>query len=296
LTYDHSTKYWSAWGRYSDFGKGFRADLGFVPQVDFRQPVVGAERIWWGKPGAFFSRVNLSSDFSSSQDQAGNLIQKRGAAWVFAQGPMQSYYFVGGGHRVRGFREAEFDQGFQDLEVGFQPARDVTLSLVAGLDRQIDFAFEDPNDPGAAREGDQIRLSPSMRYNLGRHVRFDLSHDFRRLENDDGRLFLANLTQLTVSYQMTIRMFFRAILQYEDVERNLSQYSLQCPGGVPGGVNCPFEPRTRSLFSQLLFSYKINPQTAFYLGYSGTQDGLEDVPLTRTSRTFFIKLGYAWVI
>jgi len=296
LTYGHDTKYWSAWTRYSDFGEGFRADLGFVPQVNYRQPSVGAERYWIGEPGAFFSRLNVGSELSWANDQAGNLLSNRGAAWFFAQGPRQSFLFLGGGHRVSAFGATVFDQGFQDLEMGIAPVRDVTLSLVAGFDTHFDFAFSDPGDPGAAREGDQIRLAPSMRYNMGKHVRFDLSHDFRRLENDDGRLFLANLSQITVSYQMTIRMFFRAILQYEDVKRNLSLYSLQCPGGVPGGVNCSLEPRSRSLFSQLLFSYKINPQTAFYLGYSGTKDGLEDVPLTRTSRTFFVKLGYAWVI
>jgi hypothetical protein len=152
-----------------------------------------------------------------------------------------------------------------------------------------------------------------MRYNLGRHVRFDLSHEFRRLEIPDGRLFVANLSQIKIAYQVTVRMFFRAILQYQDVKENLALYPLQCPGGLPGGPDCPFAPRSKNLFIQLLFSYKINPQTAFFLGYSDSKDafqeivpfggppggppaGFRDAPLTPTSRIFFLKLGYAWVI
>jgi hypothetical protein len=53
------------------------------------------------------------------------------------------------------------------------------------------------------------------------------------------------------------------------------------------------------VFSQLLFSYKRNPQSALFLGYSDTWRGmteptLDRVPLTQTDRTLFAKVGYAW--
>jgi hypothetical protein len=58
-------------------------------------------------------------------------------------------------------------------------------------------------------------------------------------------------------------------------------------------------PETRSLFTQLLFSYKVNPQTVVFLGYSDNRQGfltpeLTRTDLTRSDRTFFLKLGYAW--
>jgi len=311
MTYDHNTKNWSAWARYLDLGRDFRADLGFIPQVNYRQPLVGVERSWWGGPGSFYSRIFAGTESSWTDDQDGRLLTNRTAGWFLLQGPRQSTLFLGGGHRVVGFHDAEFDQGFLDFELDIEPIRDITLAFIAGIDRHTDFAFTDPNAPAGdvpAREGYQVRFAPSVRYNLGRHVRFELSHDFRRLANDEGRLFLANLTELKISYQMTVRMFFRAILQYEDVKHDLSLYPQQCPGGLPGGPACPFDPRSRSLFSQLLFSYKINPQTAFFLGYTDSRDGLEgvalgptgprpfEVPLTRTARTFFFKLGYAWIL
>ncbi|MBI3450798.1 MAG: carbohydrate binding family 9 domain-containing protein [Acidobacteria bacterium] len=304
LQYDHNTKSFSAWARSIDIGPGFRADMGFVPQVDYREELAGAERTWWGKPGAFFSRILSGAESSWRDDQSGRLLQNRTAGWVSLQGPHQSFVFLGAGHRVSGFRDNEFDQGFVDFDFNMEATRAVFFGVSGGADAHVDFAFADPNDAGAARQGHQFRVAPNARYNVGRHVRFDLSHEYRRLENDDGHLFIANLTQLTTAYQVTVRMFFRAILQYEGTKHNLALYGLQCPGGIPGGANCPFQPRERNLFSQLLFSYKINPQTAFFLGYSDNRSGLEtgppnapiEIPLTRTSRTFFFKLGYAWVI
>ena len=60
-----------------------------------------------------------------------------------------------------------------------------------------------------------------------------------------------------------------------------------------------FNPETRTVFTQFLFSYTVNPQTVLFLGYSDNSTGLltpelDRTDLTRTDRTFFLKLGYAW--
>jgi len=47
--------------------------------------------------------------------------------------------------------------------------------------------------------------------------------------------------------------------------------------------------------AQLLFTYKINPQTALYAGYSDNQVADDRFSLTRTDRTLFLKVGYAFV-
>ncbi|MGB5354893.1 MAG: hypothetical protein WBM54_14870, partial [Woeseia sp.] len=54
--------------------------------------------------------------------------------------------------------------------------------------------------------------------------------------------------------------------------------------------------KRRGLGRQLLYSYKLNPQTVFFLGYSDNL--LEDDDLTdmiTTDRTVFMKVGYAWL-
>ena len=57
----------------------------------------------------------------------------------------------------------------------------------------------------------------------------------------------------------------------------------------------PTPSRTRRLFSQLLFSYKLNPQTVALVGYSDNADTAQTADLARANRTFFMKVGYAWV-
>jgi hypothetical protein len=98
---------------------------------------------------------------------------------------------------------------------------------------------------------------------------------------------VAHLPQVRAVYNFSVRAFFRAILQSQSIERNPEQYEL------------PVDRRTRTLFTQLLFSYKVNPQTVLFLGYSDNALGLltaelDRTDLARTDRTFFLKVGYAW--
>ena len=64
----------------------------------------------------------------------------------------------------------------------------------------------------------------------------------------------------------------------------------------------PETERSKQLRSQLLFSYKVNAATALYLGFSDQSLGYrdqspdtQDHSLTRETRSFFFKVGYAWV-
>ena len=51
-----------------------------------------------------------------------------------------------------------------------------------------------------------------------------------------------------------------------------------------------------ALFGQFLFSYKVNPRTVLFVGYSDNSLADQNVGLTRTNRTVFVKVGYAWVL
>jgi hypothetical protein len=98
------------------------------------------------------------------------------------------------------------------------------------------------------------------------------------------RVFRADLAQLRVVQQFSVRSFVRAILQYQTI------------GSNPAAYAASVEPRTRTLFSQLLDSYKLNPQTVLFLGYSDNRLGQQGIALTQTDRTFFLKIGYAWLM
>ena len=77
--------------------------------------------------------------------------------------------------------------------------------------------------------------------------------------------------------------FVRAVIQYTDVLRDPSLYEFEIP------------ERSKNLFGQFLFAYKINPATAFYLGYDDEYVSTDQFQTVEVGRTVFVKFGYAWV-
>jgi hypothetical protein len=152
------------------------------------------------------------------------------------------------------------------------------------VDIEMDVTFGDAIDYDHARVGSRFNLNPELSLNLGRHLRLDFEHELTRFNIEDERLYLANVSQARVIYQFNPRMFVRSILQYVDIRRNQKLYTEE------------IEPVSKSLFTQFLFSYKLNPRTVFYLGYSDNHEAYQNIDLTQTDRAVFLKIGYAWVL
>jgi hypothetical protein len=162
------------------------------------------------------------------------------------------------------------------VEGGFWPASNLQLYISTVFGDQIDYAN--------TRSGKRMRISPFLNYDFGKHLRFSLNHTYERMTVLNARLYTANISQGTAVYQFNVRTFFRAVLQYVDYDYNSSNYTFE------------IDPEYKQFFTQLLFSYKINARTVLFLGYSDNYFGSLDYRLTQSDRTFFVKLGYAWVI
>ena len=112
---------------------------------------------------------------------------------------------------------------------------------------------------------------------------------FNELTNIKGSVYKASLTDLRISYQFDVRSYLKLNIGYSDVERN--------PDNNPMVINDNyFTEKDRNFSTQLIYSYKLNPQTVFFLGYSDNsyQDDSLD-KLERDQRTFFSKISYAWM-
>jgi len=99
-----------------------------------------------------------------------------------------------------------------------------------------------------------------------------------------ARLYTALVGQASVIYHLNTKIFLRALLQYYDYDYNADNYLV------------PVEPRFRKFFSQVLFSYKLNPRTVLFLGYADNYFGSPEFGLTQKDRTLFVKVGYAWIV
>jgi hypothetical protein len=281
VQYRHNSKKWFWGGTYEDIGTEFRADSGFIPQVGYKYGNAVVEYNGYGEKGKnWYTRWWLGADYDRSQEQNGDLLEQEVEAWIAAQGPMQSFFQIDVGQRDRRFNGVTFDETFLNWNAEVRPTGDFYIFLNGNHGDQIDFANTQP--------GKRFRVGGGIRWNIGMRAKVDVDHSYEDLEVEGGRLFAAQVSQLRAVYQFNIRMFVRGILQYTDINRDPALYRFQ-----------DVSSESKRLFPQLLFSYKLNPQTVFFAGYSGTRlggdlDGV-NVGLTEADRTFFVKIGYAWL-
>ncbi|HEX6160403.1 MAG TPA: DUF5916 domain-containing protein, partial [Thermoanaerobaculia bacterium] len=271
--YQHTSRNWTYYVLYRDVAEGFRADLGFVPRADFRERGALLERAWYPKDSSW-SQVRFGSDVADFEDQDGQHLERRVNLFGWAQGPRQSFLRADLTEGDQFFGGETFDTDRVTLYGEMQAHPDVFVTGQAVVGNQVDFAN--------VRQGDRVRLQPGVRWNAGRHLRLNLNHSYESLDVDPGRLFTANLTELRATYQINNRTFVRWIGQHLDLDRDPALYRF------------PVDARSRDFFNQFLFSYKINPLTVLFLGYSDTHAGNEVIDLTQQSRTLFLKVGYAW--
>ena len=279
VSYRHNEREWSWHAGYESFDRDFRADSGFVPQVDYREGSLGLFRTWWGEPDDWYGNIELGGDWEYAEDQDGRLIESEQELMGFLTGPMQSHVEASVGHRTRTYDGVMFDQTYAYLWGDIRPSGALRLELGIDLGDRLDVAN--------TRNGTVLGIEPEVTWRAGRHLNLSASYEYQTLDVDGGRLYTARLAQLRAVWQFSLRTFLRVITQYADVSRNPALYLDE--------VNAAEE----ELFNQVLLSYKINPQTVFFVGYSdsaaGFDDGIDSVDLTTASRTVFVKLGYAWL-
>ena len=279
ISYRHSDRDWNWRAELESYGREFRADSGFVPQVDYREGSLGLFRTLWGEPDDWYGNIEVGGDWEYVEDQDGRLIESEQELMGFVSGPHQSHLEAVVGHRTRSYNGAVFDQVYAAAWADVRPSGALQLELGVDVGDQLDFAN--------TRNGTVLGIEPEVTWRAGRHLNLSASYEYQTLDVDGGRLYTARLAQLRAVWQFSLRTFLRVITQYADVSRDPSLYLDEVSAAE------------EELFNQLLLSYKINPQTVFFVGYSdsamGLDAGVDRVDLTTASRTVFVKLGYAWL-
>lgn len=287
LDYSRRTREWALIGIYRDLDEGFRADFGFVPRVGYRQAAAIVQRTFWGEAGDWYRRFVVTANATRLETQEGDLLEQGGNLEFTYRGEKQSQIDLGLRPNEESFLGRTFDNFRADLNLSFQPSGAFAGELFLRGGEVIDFTN--------VRQADFRLVRPAAEFRLGRHFTGSVQHEWQELEHEGDRFLTANLTQTTLLYHFNVRSFVRAIVQYEDIDRDLAHYS--------PGITLPAE--SQELFTQLLFSYKLNARTVLFAGYSDRHlggdvlgrptDGIDDLDLTQTDRTLFLKLGYAFL-
>lgn len=279
--YIHMTRDLMLFAAYEGIDPGFRADSGFMPRVDTRRIDLEADVLFYGrrgggKSGSWFDRIRVWLRGYRIADSSGRLTDSRVALGGLYEGPWQSQLQVVGRWNQEYYSGRLYDVSDVVLAAAVKPASGLSLGFQGNLAGAVDYAN--------ARPALALRFGPNAEFGLGRHVNFNASYFLERLSRDEGRIYTAHLLQGRLIYNVNTRCFLRAIAQFRDVDRDPALYG------------APVESRSRGLFTQFLFSYKLNAQTVLFLGYSDNSLGTRDVDLTRTGRAFFFKVGYALVL
>jgi hypothetical protein len=272
--YGYGTRNWTGSLALDALSPDFRADAGFVPRVDLRAVTGALTRTIWGEPGQPFTQLQFGVTGNAKSDHEWTLTDRSAGVNVTYLGPAQTSVLVEGFQDFQRFLGVGHDLTYGRVTILSQPSGSAKVGVVARLGEDLDVVNN--------RTGASVALEPTAQLYLGRALNVNLQHDFQRLSFGGARVFTANLLQARVLYHLSIRSFVRVIVQWEHVDRDPLQYTVAVPR------------ESQSLFSQLLFSYKLNPQTVAFLGYSDASLGNETLDLTRLNRTFFAKLGYAF--
>lgn len=278
LQYYHNTEKYGMFLIYHNISSGFRANLGRFYQVDYNYIYGGARYTWRRPPGHWYTIINTQASYQYEEDHDDhNLLNKALTLDLNYDGPWQSFLYLTLNLGKRGYMGELFRENFLSFSVGARPSGSFSLTINGAYGDQIDYTN--------FQAGNRLRINPIVQYKIGRHLFVNLNHVYEKLDVSGGRLYTANLSNLSLVYQFNRRTLLRTILQYAHYSYNSDLYFFN------------IDPKFSHLFSQVLFSFKINPQTVLFLGYSDDYYDYSFTPgLKQNNRTLFLKIGYALVM
>ncbi|MEN8154988.1 MAG: DUF5916 domain-containing protein [Acidobacteriota bacterium] len=281
LSYNYTSRNLNIYAQYQDIGKDFRADLGFMPQVDFRTYFSDINYRWQKNKG-WWSQLAIGANYRNAHDQEGGFLEEGVELYFEFQGTKQSHMYSEFEYSKESYNGIiyKLNTGFANLN--FRPIADLQIYMRTGFGDRIDYSN--------SRLGKRFNLNGGFNYNLGRHIKLNMNHNFENMKVNKKKLYTANITQSSLSFHLNTRIFLRGIIQYVNYQRNSENYLFE------------IGPEYKELFTQFLFSYQLNPRTVFFLGYTDNYTGYReyksnyDVPLKQKNRTLFMKVSYSFQI
>ncbi len=279
IRWNYTSKTLDAFGEYRDFGKDFRADDGFIPQVGIRETY--AEGGWTSRPKGFFSRVRAFAmgDYQTRSD--GALLFREAAFGAGCEAKYNtsarikmSFASIRSGNQILPRRQLFF-------LISANPTRAFTAALSGRIGEEVDFARSRLGHGATLALSSTIRPSDRLELKIGGNL------FFLNVRPDDGsdhygRLVTSQVERLRTTYTFNSKAFVRLITQNVRTRRNGQLY----------GGNARL--RSGGLTESLLVAYKVNWQTVLYVG-AGDSSSLNDVAqLEPTNRQLFIKMSYAF--
>ncbi|MEO8033988.1 MAG: DUF5916 domain-containing protein [Acidobacteriota bacterium] len=277
------------YSEYKDYGKDFRADSGFVPEVGYRSTYLEGGRTF--RPKGFFSRIRTFAMGQYDSQQDGAMLYRLYSGGVGGDAKFRSSFrFRFAYDKVRNGDDM-FQRHRLFYTVNFAVNHIVSLVSVDGwLGQDVDFANS------RLGRGSNTTISGTIRPT--NHLEITLSNTVRWLNvgrvaspSVADRLFTSQVERLRAQYTFTPRMFVRAIIQNQRTRRAPQLYNGYDPQNVDGNQS----RHSGSLATQVLLAYQVNWQSVVYIG-AGDLRGVtaNEGDFEKSARQVFMKVSYAF--
>ena len=290
--YYHNDSNWHYFAKHEQQNQGFRGDLGFIPRVDFKKTTIGGNRKWYAEQNQWWTRFRLYSDWDITHNDNDELIEEELDISAHLNASYDSYFRLS--YSIRDKVGSRLNKKSLDIEGNTTLFKENNIAIFAevnpvlGVQLKTFFSYGDAIDFSNNRLGRRKEFVPAINWNINKHLEVKLKHTYRRLDADSAKVFIARLTDFRATYQFNVLSFIRLSVIYNNTHRNADNYLYTAPEDI--------DNISKDFSTELLYAYKINPQTIFYLGYSDHQISENSFSnFTQDERSAFMKFSYAWI-
>jgi len=260
---------------FTQYGDNFRADLGFIPQVGYRD-LNGFYALRFFPEHSKIAFLRTFAAYDHQTDMRGNTLFSGLNLGAFAIGVhnLNLQLNLHPDEHVL-FGTQTYKQSYLNWFIQIDPSRRVTrLSLQGRAGEAIDFTNLVVGR--SASVGATATFRPVDRTT----IEFDSNHEVQR--NRGANVYSAQVERMRALYSFSASSILRLIAQYDDVNRHIEQYP---------GIRVP--QHSGDFLGSLLYSYKLNWQTVLYLGYGDERVLTDQNDLLKQDRSIFFKVSYA---
>jgi hypothetical protein len=258
----------------NDIGNDFRADLGFIPQVGYRE-ANGYFGLRFYPEHSIIRFVRPSIFVDQQDDLHGNTLFQQVSLGVQVNGAknLQAGISARPGEKVLVGNNL-LQQSYGTLFLQFDPSRRFTRIFFQLREGQfIDFAN------GRVGSGPSAQLAVTFRPVDQTTFEIDVNREW--LDAAGGPVYTAQVERVRALYSFTANSLLRVIAQYNDVNRNQARYLFPVP------------QHSGAFLGSILYSYKLNWQTVLFIGYGDDRVLTSRNDLVKQDRSVFFKVSYA---
>lgn len=275
VNYTYQQRDWSWNYTHHYFDEEFRADTGFVSFGNWTQNGLKVNRFFYPEENdRWWKKFRISGGLIQSEEIDGTPIKDFKELIFELDGIYQT---------LTGIQIVQNDSTFIDPAIINQTQNLFELTRfdawfefqpVAGIDLLFERIWGDTINYSTAEPAEEDTFIFNLDYQISSQLNTEIEYISQELDSFGARLFKVDIANLRAAYQINENSFVRLTLQKQDLDTSLS---------------------SERLATQLIYSYKLNPFTLFYLGYSDSfRTQVSSSELLKDGRTLFMKFSYAW--